>query len=111
MQRGDVDWGMRARGVLPHVQCVHLLESGEDSVYLCHAGESLTREGASRHPVLIVLYADEFPMGVNRVATASIHYALRELLGFSVSHIGYRLKQFVGLELYDVEDMADGIRR
>lgn len=111
MQRGDVDWGSRARSTMIFVGCVHVMDLGEDSFYLWWPSQAEIDLGATPHAVFVVLYADDFMISGNRVAACTIHRVLCEMLGFSKSDFGYRMRTFIGLEMVELPSLADGTKR
>jgi hypothetical protein len=103
LPRGDVDWGLKARKVLIEIGMQHVVDIGEDSVYLQF-------EPDFPRPVLTVVYNDDFALGGEETPTRRVHDALQQRLGFGKMK-DYRLLDYIGLERLVVPPVVPGTHR
>lgn len=129
LQRGDIDWGTRARREMKDMTFERIIDYGEDSVwkrrvtkkYLAelHAKGMFTPEEEQElkfgpedpepEPVLVYLYSDDFIVGGHGPASRAAHVELNKRLGFSDAPT-YAFREIVGLKYIEYKPDENGTR-
>jgi hypothetical protein len=96
LERGDTDWGGKARHFLKALGFVRIVDNLEESMWTLAPKDS-------DFVVLVALYSDDFILGGPKRATIEAHNSLNKALGFSPSP-NYVMEEIIGIQRHCYRD-------